>query len=128
MTIDYGTDFSVVSDFTADFATSSGRRLLAEACARRLVTPLGTLRRHLQYGYDVTAWVNDDVGPRELAQINAGVVPQLMRDERVLRCTCAASLAKDGTLTLDIQLWDAAGPFKLVLAVSQATVQIVSGP
>jgi phage baseplate assembly protein W len=128
MTHDYGTDLSVTDDFAADFHMSSGRRLLAEACVRRLLTPLGQLRRHPMYGYDVRDEIGDDVSKADLARVSANVQTQLMRDERIVQCTCTATLDRAGAMTLDIVLTDGAGPFRLVLAVSSVTVSILSGP
>jgi hypothetical protein len=127
MTTDYGTDLSCTDDFAADFHTVTGRRVLSEACVRRLTTRLGLLRRHPMYGYDVRDELNNDVSSTDIARIAANVNSQILRDERIVSCSCIAALAKDGTLTLTITLTDGAGPFALVLSVSDATVQIVGG-
>ena len=126
--VDYGTDLSVTDDIATDFHLSSGRQALAEACARRLITRLGTLRRHPMYGYDVRDEIDNDISTADLARISANVQTQLMRDERIIQCTCTATLDRAGAMTLGIVLTDGAGPFRLVLAVSSVTVSILSGP
>ena len=123
--IDYGTDLSCVDDFTPSMGLSTGRRLLAEACARRLITPQGSLRRHPLYGYDVRGELNSDVSRADLARINANVNHQLLRDERIVSCSCQTTLKKTGELQLDIALTDGAGPFSLTLKISDVTVQIL---
>ena len=126
--VDYGRDISCTDDIAADFHVSSGRRLLCEAIARRLITRKGALRRHKLYGYDVRDEINNDLGPGDLERISSGVREQCMRDTRVLQATCACTLEPDGTLTLSIILVDGIGPFPLVLSASDVTVQIVSNP
>ena len=122
---DYGRDMSCVEDLTPTFAVVSGRRLLAEALARRLITRLGSLRRHPMYGYDVREELNDDLGPGDLARISAGVNAQFLRDQRVEQSACTATLGSDGTLTIAGTVTDGAGPFPLVLSVGSVTVQLV---
>ena len=124
--VDYGTDLSVTDDIAIDFHLSSGRQALAEACARRLITRLGTLRRHPMYGYDVRDEIDNDISTADLARISANVQTQLMRDNRITQCSCATVLTSTGTLILSITLTDGAGPFPLVLSVSDVTVAIVS--
>ena len=124
----YGTDLSCTDDFPPAMPMSTGRRLIAEASVRRLITPLGQLRRHPLYGYDVRDEINDDLSPADLARISAGVNAQLLRDQRINQCTCTATLDTHGRLTLAIDLVDGAGPFPLVLSISDTTVSIVEGP
>jgi hypothetical protein len=126
--IDYGTDFSVTTDFTGpNFPISIGRQLLAEACVRRLITPLGSLIDHSGYGYDIRDELNDDLGPADLARISILVNTQLMRDARIINCRTITNLTSNGELNVNITITDGAGPFPLVLNVSAVTVQIVDG-
>jgi phage baseplate assembly protein W len=125
--IDYGTDLSCTSDLSPALVTVSGRRIILEACVRRLMTPLGSLRRHPQYGYDVRDELNDDLGPGDLARIGAAVAVQLLRDTRLVAVTCRATLDRAGALTIDCTLTDGVGPFRGVFAVSDATVAILEG-
>jgi hypothetical protein len=151
MTTDYGHDRSVTlrtvvlpfPDGTTRAVTAvqssldqsevSGRACLTEALVRRLVTYRGTLIDVLipsttaDYGTTILDFVNDDMTPRDIAMAGASVDAELRKDERVIRSTTPASLAGE-ILMLPITVYDAAGPFKLVFAVSQASVQLLSVP
>lgn len=64
---DYGTDLSCVVDLDAGLAEVTGNTLLAQALARRLITPRGGLLDDPNYGYDLTQFLNADIGPTDLA-------------------------------------------------------------
>ncbi len=125
MTADLGTDLSCVSDLDATGAVVSGRRLLAEACARRLSTPRGALIDDPNYGYDLTDFVNADLGIGDLDAIQSGISSECLKDERVLACAALVTLDVDGVMTVTVQLTDGDGPFTLVLAVSDVTVDLL---
>ena len=61
MTVDLGTDISTPAalDIDPSFATVSGATCLAQALARRLVTPRGTLLDDAGYGTDLRSYLND---------------------------------------------------------------------
>ena len=124
MTVDYGTDLSCALDFKPNMAVQSGRMMILETCVRRLITPLGKLRRHPLYGYDVTNELNSDLDDGDLARIGANVQTQLKRDTRIKGCSCVATMA-NGRLTLDILILDGVGPFKLVGSVTQLGVTLI---
>lgn len=151
MSTDYGHDVSVTlrsvalefPDGTTRVVTDvqhaldqvevSGRAGLVEALVRRLVTYRGTLidvvipSTTADYGTTILEFVNDDIGPRELARASAAVDAELRKDERVIRSTTVATLVGE-ILMLAITIIDGTGPFKLVFAVSSATVQLLSVP
>jgi len=151
MATDYGTDLSCRQraqtlempdgsfrlfngvDIALDQAEVSGRPCLAEALVRRLVTFRSTLidvvvpSTTANYGSDVTQNVNDDMDPRDIAMAGASVDAELRKDERVVSSTTVPSFVGD-LLMLPASVIDGAGSFKLVLAVSQVTVQILSVP
>ena len=106
-------------------STSTGRRGLGEAMARRLQTPRGRLIKHPNYGYDLTEELGDDISTADLARIASSVEEECLKDERVLSCTAVVTFLA-GVLTVVITLADAAGPFVLVLSVSAVSVTIVS--
>ncbi len=111
----------------------SGRVCLAEGCARRLVSPRQSLvdveipSTTANYGSDLTVNVNADLGPRDLAMIGSSVDAELRKDERVIRSVTNAALVGD-LLLIPINLYDSAGPFKLVLSIGSVTVQVLSAP
>lgn len=121
---DLGTDVSCVFDATPNMAMVSGRRCLAEAVARRLITPRGRLIGSPNYGFDLTQYLNDDLTPGDLIRIAAGATSEVKNDERVLAATVSIALAF-GVMTVKVLLEDASGPFTLVLSISDVTVEIL---
>lgn len=121
---DYGTDLSCVVDLDAGLAEVTGNTLLAQALARRLITPRGGLLDDPNYGYDLTQFLNADIGPTDLASITAAVNAELLKDERVLSASVTVTFA--GTvLSVTAQINAANGPFSFVLAVSNVTTQLL---
>ena len=104
----------------------SGRTCLAQAIARRLLTPRGRLLDDPNYGFDVAGYMGDDLSTSDLAQIRAGIENECVKDERVEGATAELTLAANGTLLINVTLSDADGPFTLVLAVSAVSVSILS--
>ncbi len=122
-----GTDVSAVSDLDAAFGVVSERLALAQALARRFGTPRGELA-HIgddpSYGYDLREQLNDDTGPRAPFEIAANAEREALKDERVLSARATATLTS-GRLLLTLAITDASGPFRLVLAASAVTVEIL---
>lgn len=124
---DLGTDFACIKDFSPDLALATGRACLAQAIARRLITPRGGLIDDPNYGYDLTQFVNDDLDVPDLARIEANTVAECNKDERVSSTTVKLTLAASGLLIVTVSLEDSAGPFSLVLSVTDVTIQILAG-
>ena len=151
MSTDYGNDRSVTQRIVVlpfpdgttravkavqsslDQVEVTGRACLSEALLRRLVTFRGTLidseipSTTADYGEDLTQSVNDDMTPRAIAMVGAAVDAELRKDERVIRSATVATLV-GGILMVAINVVDSAGPFKLVLAISSVSVQVLSVP
>lgn len=127
MTVDLGTDISTpdASDLDPMFRLVSGTRGLAEALARRLVTPRGTLLDDPAYGYDLRSRLNDNLTPGDLAQLAVDVRAELARDERVEDAAVTVTFA-NSTLRVAAVVATAAGPFRLVLAVSSVTAEVLA--
>ena len=113
-----------IFDFREDMGMVSGRQLLAEALARRVITRRGSLLFDPNYGFDVTRYLNDDIDARELGVIASGMDTEFLKDERALSATTTAVLAADILITTSV-IQDSKGPFKLVLAISEVTVTIL---
>lgn len=122
---DFGTTLSCVFDLDPMGATVSGLRTLSEAIVRRLTTPRGRLLTDPNYGYDLQGELNDDVTPQQAAAIGANVDHEVQKDQRVATSSTTATLNPDGSLNVSISVQSAAGPFTLVLSVSQVTVAII---
>jgi len=123
---DFGTDLSCVTDIAADGRAVTGRLVVAEACARRLITPRGRLIDDPDYGFDLTAYVNEDLTPSDLAALRSGAEQECAKDERVTSAVVEAELDGAGLLIVNIDLSTGDGPFSLVLAVSATSVSILS--
>lgn len=124
---DLGIDVFAVTDLDPAFRLVSGRLAHAQAIARRLGTPRGDLERigdDPDYGTDLRAYVGSDVGPRVVFEVQAAVEREALKDERTLSASAVATFAGDA-LTVAVRLADDAGPFSLVLAVSDVTVSVL---
>lgn len=123
--INYGHDLFCVTDLDPGMIEVDGRVCLAQAIARRLMTPRGTLIDDANYGYDLTAFLNDDVDASTINRMQGQIVAECMKDERVVGATATVVYTAQ-QLIVTISLTDGVGPFPLVLAVSAVTVQILS--
>ena len=122
--VDYGTDLSDVTDLTEDMAEVSGRLCMIQALARRIQTPRGTLIDDPNYGIDITDYLDADIADSSLSQVAGLVDAEFLKDERVIGSTTSVT-SKNSVLTIQSQLQDGAGPFKLVLSVDQVTIAIL---
>ena len=123
---DYGTDFSCTADLETTLSTVSGPMVVVEAVVRRWSTPTGGLLGDPNYGFDLSAYCNADVSPRDIAQLTTSLNAEAEKDERVLECTSTAVLGTDDVLTVTSNLTLLDGEeFTLVLAVSSVTVELL---
>ena len=126
MTVDFGTDINTpgVMDLDPFFREISGVEVLGQACARRLVTPRGSLVGDPAYGYDVRVHLNDD-DPSPSA-IGLEVAAELAKDERVESASAVVTFDQlAGTLRIVADVLTAAGPFRLTLDVSAVSVAVL---
>lgn len=123
---DLGTDFSCVFGLDPRCIEVSGRTGLAQAVARRLITPRGRLIRYPNYGYDLRQFLNADLSPSELAQIQTQATAECLKDERVKSASVAASLDINGKLTVEVTIDDGDGPFAFVLNVADLTIDLLN--
>lgn len=120
---DYGIDLAGVDDLSPGLTVVSGRLGLIQAIARRLITPRGGLFYDPDYGYDVRQFLSGDV--RSTSEIASGVSAEAEKDERVAQASASVSFVGN-TLMISLSITDGAGPFPLVLQVSQVTVAILN--
>ena len=126
---DYGLDINTPGGLDLDpaFASIAGPEAVLQVAVRGLSTAPGSLPDAPEWGYNLRAHVNDhEVSPRS---IEAAVVAQVLRDERVRRATATVTFdAASGTLsvTLLLLLVLAEGTFRLVLAVSAVSVEVLA--
>ena len=125
MAVSLGSDLSCVSDIDPAGAEVSEKILLAQALARRLTTPRGRLIDDPNYGYDLSQWLNADVGPAELAQIQSQAQAECLKDERVQSATVLVTFIQN-VMLVTVALVTASGPYSLVLSVSALTTQLLT--
>lgn len=125
MAVSLGSDLSCITDIDPAGAEVSEKMLLAQALARRLTTPRGRLIDDANYGYDLNQWLNADVGPAELAQIQSQAQAECLKDERVQSATVTVTFL-GGVMLVAVALVSSLGPFQLVLSVSALTTQLLT--
>lgn len=123
---DLGSDLSCVRDCTPDMAEVSGRACLAQAIARRYITPRGALIDDPNYGFDLTAYVNDDLSSADIARIQSQAEQEALKDERVEDASVSIAVTVAGVMVVTVVLTDSNGPFTLVLSVTATTVQLLT--
>lgn len=123
--VDYGQDFTCTSDLETVLGVTTGRRVVAEAVFRRLITPRGRLIGDANYGFDLTAYINGELDTGGLGWLRSAVIAECEKDERVLSATCEMTWLDD-VLTATIGLSLAAETFTLVLAVSAVSVELLT--
>lgn len=100
---------------------ASGAQVVAEAIARRWLTPIKTLADDPTYGEDITDSVSDDMSPRDIVYKQQRLAVQAMQDERVLQAQVKLTLSR-GILTVSADIMTANGPFAMVLSVNSANL------
>lgn len=123
--VNYGHDLWCITDLDPGMIEVDGRRCLAQAIARRLITPRGGLIDDPNYGYDLTAFLNGDFDQPTLARMNGQIVAECLKDERVVSASSQV-VVTGGVLIVTIAITDGLGPFPLVLSISNVSVQILS--
>lgn len=102
-------------------AMVSGRTAHGQAIGRRLQTPRGVLVDDPNYGFYLAGYLNDDLSTSDIGKIQSGIEAECLKDARTLTAAATVTLSGSGdllTLTAEIFLTDAAGPFRLVVSVS----------
>ena len=104
---------------------ASGFLVVAEAVLRRWSTNRGELIDDPDFGTNVADSISDDLSPRDIAYLQQQLAAEAQKDERVLKASVTVTLAA-GVLTVTGAILTAAGPFKMVVAVSAVTTTLLS--
>jgi phage baseplate assembly protein W len=124
---DYGSDVLVFPGVDGNLNLVADWRVVAEALARRLSTPRGTLPFHPDYGLDVREYLNEAVTQDALYRMKAAVELECEQDERVENAEATITYsASTQTLRLSIEATTTTGPLRFVLNVSQVSVELLS--
>ncbi len=120
---DFGNDLSALPGLT--FRQQSGLPNLGEAIARRLMTPRGGLFYDAAYGLDLRRYLNAVNNEATRFEIETLTAAQCELDERVYSADVTLLTLDLRSARLQIDLHTRTGPFRLVLAVSQLTVEVL---
>ncbi len=124
---DFGTAISCVNDIASDGRMVTGFRVVAEAIARRWITPRGRLVAYPNYGFDLTQYINADMSAKDIAALRAAAAAEAEKEETVDRCVVAAVLdTLTGVMTITAKVDTTKGPFTLVVAASAVTLDLLS--
>jgi hypothetical protein len=121
---DLGSDFSGILDIDPALTVVTGERCLAEAEARRLTTPAGSMLGDPDYGYDLRQHVNAAIVNTNAIATNAE--NECLKDERADGVTTDLSyIAATQALTLDMELSAADAEFKFTLEITDVTAELL---
>lgn len=128
----FGSDFSAVDDLDSNWTFLEGdaseAHALGQSFARRFSTPRGALSNlgDPSYGEDLRAAIGSTDDPNQMIQ---RIEAEGKKDRRVRTCTATINVLGPK----NSQIWHvqfrgttATGPFRLTLAVSAVTVQLLS--
>lgn len=121
---DFGVDISALPDL--DFRLKSGLPNLAEAIARRYITPRGALWYAPGYGLDLRRYLNEAMTPELLEEMRILVEQEAEKDPRVLLAEARVALEPGHRVRVALRLETDEGPFDLVLSVDRVSVEVLN--
>jgi len=123
----FGSDVLVFPGLDPNLTLVNDGRVVAEALARRLSTPRGSLPFHPDYGLDLRGYLNDAMTPERLYQLRAAAELECEQDERVQSAEVKASFSlATQSLRVSINVTTNTGDLRFVLNVSQVSVDLLS--
>jgi phage baseplate assembly protein W len=125
--VDFGTDFDFLSDLNPNLSMVSGLAVLGQDILHRLETPRGGLFYDPDYGTDVRSYLNGKITGQVLSRMQAEVEAELGKDERFLTTSAKFQFVpQTNTLTLNLAVVTAQGPFALVIEITNLTITLLS--
>jgi hypothetical protein len=125
-----GQDIDVISDLRPSFVLCSGFRNLGNAIARRLSTPAGALAAigdDPDYGYDIRGMLNAESTEDEISRIGQDIEAEIMKEDRVQSADVVSTFTWAAyDLAVEINILTKSGPFRLILGVGTATVDVIN--
>lgn len=122
----WGTDVSTFPDLDATFSLLGSQRIVAEAVARRLLTPHGTLFYDPDSGVDLRELLGEGFTQAKLYRLRSLISSEAEADERVLSAAVALTFnAAAQSLSVRVTIQTADGPdFALVLDINKLSVDL----
>jgi hypothetical protein len=125
-----GVDLDVITDLRPSFILCGGFRNLGNAIARRLSTPPGSLAAigdDPDYGYDLRGLLNSEMSEEEIGRIGSDVEAEIMKEDRVQSAKVVSTYTwASYDLAVEIEILTKSGPFRLILGVSELTVDVLN--
>lgn len=123
----YGSDFSAFTDLDAGLTFLESDRpelvAVAQAVARRFITPRGGMFYDPAYGLDLREFISDTIAPEA---VSAMCEAEARKDERVRECATTITVLDSTTWKIDINVMLIADEtFSLTLSVSNVTVELL---
>lgn len=125
----YGTDLSCVEDITEDLAEVDQDSPLgvAQAVARRLITPRGGLPDDPSYGLDIRGYANRGVTIAEQRDLASQIRAEVTKDDRVADAVVTVTVPSLDTMSVRLQLTPEdpnLAPFALTFAVKAGQLML----
>lgn len=125
--VDFGTDFDFLNDLNPNLTMVSGLAVLGQDILHRLETPRGGLFYDPDYGTDVRAYLSAAITPQVLSRMQSEIQAELGKDERFLSTSAKLQFVPaTSTLTLNLSVVTAQGPFALVIEITNLTISLLS--
>ncbi len=93
--------------------------------ARSLCTERGSIEEEPDRGFDIRNWINGKWTQQRLFQAQQSIVREALKDERVYSCTAALRFA-NRRLDVEINIETMEGTFRLVLAITDVSVEVLT--
>jgi len=122
---DFGTDLSALPDLS--WTIKGGKNNLAEAIARRLITPLGGLFYDPTYGLDLRQYIGETLTDEVHYEIETLVAAECEKDERILSAVATIIEASPQlrSIQIELALETADEPYRLILSISDVKVEVL---
>jgi len=122
---DFGTDLSALPDLS--WTIKGGKNNLAEAIARRLITPLGGLFYDPTYGLDLRQYIGETLTDEVRYEIETLMAAECEKDERILSAVATIIEASPQlrSIQIELALETADEPYRLILSISDVTVEVL---
>lgn len=128
MPTDFGTDLKTTADGDLDItgALTNGRQVLAEDMRRRFSSPEGSVFWAPGESMDLTSFLSKGFTARTLLALRTRINRIAKLDERVLQAKSSVDFnAATRSMRVTIALETLAGPFDLVLGVTDTSVELL---
>lgn len=124
---DFGSDSLVFPGVDGNFTLVKDGRVIAEALARRLSTPRGSLPFHPDYGLDLRSYLNEAVTADLLYRMKAAVELECEQDERIDGAKATITYAQSTmSMKVRVDVTTTTAALRFVLSVSQVSVDLLN--